>query len=299
MDTAPDEEAATATARAQAFVTAARGLPDASFAADLAVSFAADSPHVKAWLYGDAPDQEPTPGYRALAYRSEFEGQPASQLSVVGEAKVVHAVVPSYVLGSVHATTKAHPFAAMGAAVSGLTFDEMTTRRRFAIHSTAPVFQRVEVAALADGGLITHERCIVRCVTASGEASCLHHEVVTWHHRTVCVPGEVPATETAAARLGWDDYVDLLIDTPVCGTAHFELQQPATAAAAMADTPDEPMETRVQTDPDAMVLSAVSPLPPGSSTTAATAVAGASATQAELDAGSAATLRRLKDGDMP
>lgn len=326
MDTTPDEDAATATARAQALVAAARVHPDASFAADLAVSFAAESPHVKAWLYGDAPDQNPPPGNRALAYRSDFAGQPASQLSVVGEAKVMNAVVPSYVLGSVVATTKAHPFAAMGAAVTGLTFDELTTRRRFAIRSAAPAFQRVEVATLTDGGLITHERCIIRCVTASGAVGCLHHEVVTWHHRTVCVPGEVPATETAAARLlqrcsrrrepcgecapsgeavpqpcphvearvmgvsfsrGWDDYVDLLIDTPVGGTAHFELQQPATAAAAMATPPAEPAETRAAIDPDAMVLSTTSPLPSGSSTTAATAAPGSSLSQAELGAGSA------------
>lgn len=329
MDVEPDEAAA-ATARAQALVNAARSHPDASFAAGLAVSFATDSQDVKAWLYGDAPDRHPIEGTRALCYRSVFAGQPASQLSVVGEAKVVNAVVPSYVLGTVLATTKAHPFAAMGAVVSGLSFAEMSTRRRFAIRSDAPAFERVEVATLADGGLITHERCIVRCVTPDGAAGCLHHEVVTWHHGTVRVAGEVPPTETAALRLlqrcsrrrepcsgcapggeavlqpcphvaarargvvfsrGWADYVDLLIGTPVSGTAHFELQQPATAAAAMARSPEVPAPPPAAADPDAVALSVGSRVStPGASTTAANVAATATATtitQAELDAASA------------
>lgn len=319
---AESDEATAATARAQAFVAAAREHPDASFAADLAVTFAADSPDVQAWLYGGVPDRHPIEGTRALGYRSVFAGQPASQLSVVGEAKVVNAVVPSYVLGTVLATTKAHPFAAMGAKVSGLPFAEMTTRRRFAIRSNAPAFQRVEVATLADGGLITHERCIVRCVTAEGATGCLHHEVVTWHHQSVRVAGEVPPTETAALRLlqrcsrrrepcgacapggeavpqpcphvaarargvtfsrGWADYMDLLIDTPVGGTAHFELQQPATAAAAMVQPRVEPAVTPAAVDPVAMALSVGSSVsPPGSSTTAVAAAPAATPTQTDF-----------------
>lgn len=327
MDEEPDEAAA-ATARAQALVAAAGRHPDASFAAGLAISFAADSPEVKAWLYGDVPDRPAMQSTRALCYRSVFEGQPASQLSVVGEAKVINAVVPSYMLGTVLATTKAHPFAAMGAVVSGLSFAELTTRRRFVIRSDAPAFERVEVATLADGGLITHERCIVRCVTASGAAGCLHHEVITWHHGTVRVPGEVPPTETAALRLlqrcsrrrepcggcapggevvpqpcahvaarargvvfsrGWADYMDLLVATPVKGTAHFELQQPATAAAAMADPRGGPAGSPAAAHPDAMALSGGSSVsPPGASAPAATvAPAGATLTQEALDAASA------------
>lgn len=326
MDAAPDEAEA-ATVRAQALVAAARSHHDASFAAGLAVSFAADSPAVKAWLYGATPDPPPIRGTRALAYRSVFDGQPASQLSVVGEAKVATTAVPSYVLGTVLATTDAHPFASMGAAVSGLPFAERTSRRRFAIRICAPAFQRVEVARLVDGGLITHERCIVRCVTSGGEEGSLHHEVVTWHHRTVVVPDEMPAPETAALRLlqrcsrrrepcvacapsgvpilqpcphvvarargvvfsrGWDDYVDLLIATPVGGTAHFELQQPATAAATKARSLVEPAVTPIAADPDAMALSVGAPVgPPGSSTDAEAVAPASSVTQGELDAASA------------
>lgn len=184
------------------------------------------------------------------------------------------------------------------------------------------------MATLADGGLITHERCIVRCVTASGAAGCLHHEVITWHHGTVRVPGEVPPTETAALRLlqrcsrrrepcggcapggevvpqpcahvaarargvvfsrGWADYMDLLVATPVKGTAHFELQQPATAAAAMADPRGGPAGSPAAAHPDAMALSGGSSVsPPGASAPAATvAPAGATLTQEALDAASA------------
>lgn len=326
MDAAPDEAAA-ATARAQGLVAAAHGHHDASFAAGLAISFATDSPAVKAWLYGTTPDPPPIRGTRSLGYRSVFEGQPASQLSVVGEAKVASTAVPSYVLGTVLATTDAHPFASMGAEVSGLPFAERTSRRRFAICICAPAFQRVEVARLVDGGLITHERCIVRCVTSGGEAGSLHHEVVTWHSRTVVVPNEMPAPEKAALRLlqrcsrrrepcvacaptgvavpqpcphvvarargvvfrrGWDDYVDLLIATPVGGTAHFELQQPATALATTARTLVEPAVTPTATDPDAMALAVGSPVgPPGSSTDAAAVAPASSVTQGDLDAASA------------
>jgi len=260
------ERDAAASADARQLVAASCNSPDASFAAGLADAFAAASPEVQAWLYGNAPDCSTPEGFTTLGYRSVFIGEPASSLSDVGEIIVYKTATRHFVLGTVMAATNEHPFAHMGSQVTGLPFSGQARRRRFAVNMGAPCFQRVEVAALADGARITHERCLA--VTEGGTGG-IYQEVITWHHGDAVVPGRPAAASDAALRLlqrpwrrrepclacapngeavpqpcphevnrvvgvtfgGWEDFVRRLSSRTVHGTAHWELQQPALVLA--------------------------------------------------------------------
>jgi len=260
------ERDAATTAHARELVAASCNSPDASFAAGLADAFAAACPEVQAWLYGDAPDCSTPEGFTTLGYRSVFAGEPPSSLSDVGELIVYKTTTLHFVLGTVMAATDEHPFAHMGAQVTGIPFSGQALRRRFAVNLGAPCFQRVEVALLTDGARITHERCLAMM---GGGVGGIYQEVITWHHGDAVVPGRPAAAGDAALRLlqrpwrrrepclmcapygeavpqpcphkvnrvvgvtfgGWEDFVRRLSSRTVHGTAHFELQQPALLLA--------------------------------------------------------------------
>lgn len=279
-----------ATRRAQSHLVAARARPDGSIVAGLSNAYVADCPEVGAWLFGCATDRPPMGKLSdiGIVYRLNFEDQPASEVALHGECMLSQVTVGPFVMGTVLASHRGHPFIPMGSAVCGIPFEDVCTRRRFAVNLSSACLDYVEAAYTVDGRVLVHERRVVLAETGQ-----FLHEAIRWYNSAGAI-GKAPPRSACLAQLlmrSWERSEVCLDCSPVgvavrqpcphkvatvrglpmltfdqwcgsagalalAGTSSFELQQ--YAAAIMAASPEDP----TRGDTSASEMGVVTALPP-------------------------------------
>jgi len=189
-----------ATARAQVIVAAAAARPDASVVAGLVDAYVAACPAVGRWLFGASPERPPIGrlAESSLVVRTEFGDARAGLFSQSSDVVVCQDFLSPYALGSIVDNRAVHPFATVGATLTGMPFGGTTVRRRFAIDLSSPIIEFVEVALSDDGRVIIHERR--RLVDDDGAT--FSHEAIRWYlHRGVAGNDVPPPRDACVMQL--------------------------------------------------------------------------------------------------
>ena len=106
------------------------------------------------------------------------------------------AFLPPYALGSIVHKHAVHPFATIGATLTGVPFGGTTVRRRVAIDLSSPIIECVEVGLSDDGRVIIHERR--RLVGDDGTT--FSHEAIRWYLHGGVAGNDGPPPRAAADR---------------------------------------------------------------------------------------------------